>query len=263
MKIVSWQDLISGRGAIQGRVSATIGAFDGIHIGHQKLMRAIAANSAEATPVVLTFRTNPGLLLRPDLPAGNILSPRQKNSKLAGLGVRVVILIDFSHEFSTLTGSKFVQQLRNCLDVKKIVVGYNFHFGRNRDTDASGLAHMLEGSGIEIEVIQPTLFGNEVVSSSRLRSAIRNGRFTQARSMLAADYTIDLLSVKGIERQGERVSVPRRSLSQLLPEEGHYPAFLLTDTGEIKVRVSVTSRALSWESDDRRTVNEIRFVEDD
>jgi riboflavin kinase/FMN adenylyltransferase len=261
MKIIGWQELLDRTTGIPGRVAVTIGVFDGIHVGHQKLMREITADSSRSTPVVVTFSNSPSLVLRPDSQEGSILSSRQKTAKLAALGVGAVILIDFSHEFSTLTGRKFVQELRSCLDLNKIVVGYNFHFGWNRDTDASGLAHMLEGSGIEVEVIQPTLYDNEVVSSSRVRSAIREGRFNQACSMLAADYTIDLLAVKEIRRKGDTVSIPRRALSQLVPKDGQYPAFLLTDTGEMRLRVSIAARTLSWTTNDRRKVNEIRFIE--
>jgi riboflavin kinase/FMN adenylyltransferase len=263
LKILSWQELAGGSHEFQERVAATIGVFDGIHIGHQKLIRAIVNNCNQATPSVLTFREHPARILRPDSPPETILSPRQKNAKFAALGVGAVILIDFSHEFSTLTGRNFVQQLRSCLDLRKIVVGYNFHFGRNRDTDTSGLAHMLEGSGIEVEVIQPAMHMNEVVSSSRLRSAIREGRFRQARAMLAADYTIDLHNEAEERRTGDTVTIPRSHLNQLMPKDGRYSACLLTDTGEIRAQVSVSSQSLSWKTNDRRTVHEIRLVEAD
>jgi len=263
MTVIGWEELLTRSRSLPGCVSATIGVFDGVHVGHQQLMRAIAADSAHATPVVVTFSDNPAAILHPDANKGNILSPRQKNAKMAALGVGAVVLIDFSLEFSTLTGKNFIGQLRNCLDLRKIVVGYNFHFGRNKDTDASGLARMLDGSGIEIEVIQPSLYDNEVVSSSRLRSAILEGRFSQARKMLAADYTIDLLEAEYAMRSGNVVEVPRYSLCQLLPKEGRYPAVLLTDTGGIETRVEISSRALSWKTEDPRTINEIRFVEPD
>ena len=263
MKIISWRELTGSSYKFPGQVAATIGVFDGIHVGHQKLISAIVDNCAQATPAVLTFREHPARILRPDLPPDTILSPSQKNAKFMALGVRAVILIDFSHEFSKLTGRNFVQQLRSCLDLKKIVVGYNFHFGRNRDTDTSGLAHMLEGSGIEVEVIRPTMHMNEVVSSSRLRNAIREGRFSQARAMLAADYTIDLHTAAETRRTEDTVTILRSSLRQLMPKEGRYSACLLTDTGEIRAQVSVSSQSLSWKTNDRRTVNEIRFVETD
>jgi riboflavin kinase/FMN adenylyltransferase len=263
MIIIGWEELISRSRLLPGCVSATIGVFDGIHIGHQKLMRAIADDSARTTPVVVTFRDNPATILHPDASRGSILSTRQKNAKMAALGVGVVVLIDFSLEFSTLTGKNFIGQLRNCLDLRKIVVGYNFHFGRNKDTEASGLERMLEGSGIEVEVMQPSLYDHEVVSSSRLRCAILEGRFSQARTMLAADYTVDLLETADVRRAGDVVEVHRHSLCQLLPKKGRYSAVLLTDTGGIETRVEISSRALSWKTNDPRTINEIRFVEPD
>ncbi len=260
MKILSWERLTRRDELLDKPVAVTIGAFDGLHIGHQKLINKIVKNPFAALPLVLTFSRSPAQVLGKTY-KGNILSFAQKMHKLEAGGVGSIVLIDFSYEFSTLTGKKFFRLLTECLDVKKLVVGYNFHFGRGRDTDTIRLKGMLSGSEIELEIIKPTLYLNEFVSSSRIRESIFNGNFSEARLMLAEDYRLELADKPTLKQGGEGwVSIPRAQITQVVPNQGAYKVYFCTNRGEISGEVSITAEAVRWKDLKNSLVREICFL---
>ena len=112
MKIVSWEDLSILKSQITEPVAISIGVFDGLHIGHQKLVRAIVQNPEKSLPLILTFTNNPAQVLKHRETEGKILSLNQKIEKLRSMGVCWTVLIDFSHEFSKLAGRDFIHTLQ-------------------------------------------------------------------------------------------------------------------------------------------------------
>ena len=108
--------------------------------------------------------------------------------------------IDFSNEMSNLSGKAFISLLKENLTIEKIVVGYNFRFGRAREAGSGDLREMLVDTGIEVRVTDPVLRGDAIVSSSRIRKTIQEGDFAEARAMLLADYSLDM---RGVDCRGE------------------------------------------------------------
>jgi riboflavin kinase / FMN adenylyltransferase len=222
MKILSWEDLTAGRGRLDRPVDITIGAFDGIHLGHRTLLCAIASRRSLTLPLVITFRRKPSLVLGNRPFPGLLLSDRQKLERLESLAVGAVVIVDFSEELSTLSGKAFVGLLKENLAIRRIVVGHDFRFGKDRGTDADGLTEMLCGTGIEVLVLGPVLHRGSVVSSSRIRKSIQEAAFAEAREMLLADYALDLRSV-AVERRGPLTArIARSALAQVLPADGRY-----------------------------------------
>ncbi len=221
MRVLTWEDFTERRVRLDMPVSLTIGAFDGLHLGHRSLIAAITAGSDEALPLVITFNRNPALVLGKGEFPGLILSHQQKLERLADLGVGAVAVVDFSEELSKLSGRVFVGLLRENLVIRTIVVGYNFRFGRDRDTDAGGLEQMLRGSGTEVRVSGPVLYRGSVVSSSRIRKSIQEASFAEAREMLSADYSLDLRGL-AVTRQGVVSLIARKAMAQVLPRAGRY-----------------------------------------
>ena len=259
LRVVGWRQL-SQEDTPLLPVALTIGTFDSLHIGHQRLIRAVVENGYEAIAAVCTFEQNPASVLGSRPFAGNILSLSQKIDKLAGLGVTLVILIDFSPEISKLTGKSFLELLASRLDVKKLVVGYNFHMGRGRDTNAQELVGILTGSGTDLEIIPATMYRDEVVSSSRIRTLIRKGRFAEVKDMLRDDFRLDLREVP-IQKQKNSCQVRRSDIGQVLPPAGEYRVSFVTDDLEIGGVLEIGEEQLSWREGVDGTLKEIRFME--
>lgn len=232
MIVATWNEFLAGdagTGAeLRGRPARlTIGVFDGLHLGHRRLMSAVtepaSTGSGRPLSVVVTFRRPPGHVLgRADV-AGLILSLPQRLRRMAALGVGVVVLIDFSDEIGTLSGRDFIGLLRGRLAIERIVVGPNFRFGKNRDAGVHDLEAMLAGSPTVVEIIAPVRFGGEIVSSSRIRRSVREGELGEAAAMLGAAHEIDLAGV-AVAREGRGVlRIARADVPQVLPAAGTYP----------------------------------------
>jgi len=219
LRIVTWSDLMAGRQKIEEPVRLTIGVFDGLHLGHRELMRAITSGPRPGTALVVTFPTAPAQVLAPSRFPGLILSYRQKLSRLSELGVDTVVAIDFSNEMSNLSGRVFIGLLRDNLNIEKIVVGNNFRFGKSREAGAGDLEEMLFDTGIEVQVSPPVFRDNAIVSSSRIRKTIQEADFAAAREMLLADYSLDLI---GMSCRLDSSRYSRSDIGQVLPPPGRY-----------------------------------------
>jgi riboflavin kinase/FMN adenylyltransferase len=262
--ILPWERLQTASAGLPpaalGPVALTIGVFDGIHLGHQRLLREIAADPAEAAPAVCSFRQNPGSVLGTRPVPGSILSLPQKIRKFAAFGVQFLVLIDFSVEISTLTGEDFLAVLGRAFDIRRLVVGYNFHMGRGRATGVGELESLLKPRSTRLTVVPAEHHSNRVVSSSRIRESIVHGRFQEAREMLGGEYCLDL---EGLQPEGEG-SVARLAgsrVGQVLPAPGSYRAALRGEGRSASARVTITGEAIEWESRQGFRVTEICFSE--
>jgi len=222
MTVLTWDDLLQRRLADRRPVWLTVGVFDGLHIGHRRLISQITAGGTGALPLVVTFSRSPVVLRAPGEFPGAILTYRQKLERIDGLGVEVVVVIDFSDEMSNLSGEAFVRLLSENLTIQKIVVGQNFRFGKKRISGTDDLKEMLSETRIELLVTAPVLRGSSMVSSSRIRAAIRAGELAEAREMLTVPHTIDLRGIRGGADSRGSVRFPRAEIHQVLPPAGEY-----------------------------------------
>ena len=192
MTILGWDDLLARRPPLDRPVRLSVGVFDGLHVGHRRLLADITAGPSGLLPLVITFSRSTVFLRSADPFPGSILSFAQKMERIGSLGVGAAVVIDFSEEMSNLSGEAFVRLLKENLTIQKIVVGQNFRFGKKRTSGTDDLKEMLSATGIEVLVTEPVLFGGSMVSSSRIRAAIRGGGLSEAREMLACRHAIDL-----------------------------------------------------------------------
>ena len=145
--MIDWTDL-TRRSRLRGQIARmTIGVFDGLHLGHRQLIRSVVEGAKETLPVVITFRVSPSQVLATHSFPGLILSHAQKLSRLESLGIRAVVLIDFSSEMSNLSGEAFIALLKENCAIEKLVVGANFRFGRGREAGPDDLKEMLSDTG--------------------------------------------------------------------------------------------------------------------
>lgn len=261
MIIVPWDELTgpAAEAAARQAIALTIGVFDGIHIGHRRLLAEVVHNNMDALPVVCTFRRNPGEVLGTKLLPGNILSHRQKLLKFELLGIRELVLIDFSPEIGKLAGEDFLAILERVFDLRKLVIGYNFRMGRGRRTGIQELVSRYSPSETELAVIPAAHYQDRAVSSSRIREAIRQARFEETREMLSEPYCLDLVGL-ALQRSGRRASVARKDVDQILPQAGTYRALLRSSREEVPVEVTIDGDRASWDALPESNETEICFI---
>jgi riboflavin kinase/FMN adenylyltransferase len=277
MKIVEWDDLVEGRDGFPGPVSLTIGVFDGVHLGHRRLLREITGQAAPdragtpapagCTPIVVTFRDrfplskSPGSLLFPARFPGQLQTFRQKIRCLESLGVGGVVAIDFSEQLSRLSGKTFIRVLRENLAIEKIAVGYDFRFGKDRDTDSKALQGLV-GVGVDVSVVEPVRCGGEAVSSSRIRAAILEGGLDAAAEMLAAPYSLDVRDVMAEKSLLERrtMRMRRSEIRQCLPKPGCYPVSCEAETAAYDGLLIVREDEMELELSGGGEIREVVFT---
>ena len=260
MTVLSWNDMLRRRQPLDRSVRLTIGVFDGLHIGHQNLMRGIVEGAGDAVSLVITFRTSPALLLAPEHFPGFILSYEQKLSRLDSLGVQAVVAIDFSEELSNLTGGDFFNILRENLTIQKIVVGQNFRFGKSRISGTDDLKEMVSNTEIEFKVTEPVFWGSAIVSSSRIRAAIGKAELADARAMLAADYALDLRGIPAEQVGPDVLRIRRDDIPQVIPPDGSYMVRCRGTEGSTTGRLVVQHGALTLSAAPRGGVSTIVFT---
>jgi riboflavin kinase/FMN adenylyltransferase len=204
-------------------VALTIGSFDGVHLGHQSLVGAMveSAQGHGRQAVVLTFYPHPSVVLRGRRPAFYIHSPEEKASVLANLGVDIVITHPFDEEFSKRTASQFLDLLAEHLGTKELWIGENFSFGHQREGNRAYLARVAPERGFELHVVPPVMVGGEVVSSTRVREAIRGGDVARAGQYLGRPFSMIGEVVSGAGR-GHELGFRTANIS--VWEERAYPA---------------------------------------
>lgn len=226
MRIVHWAEMLAGTADMPRRSAVTIGVFDGLHLGHRALVSRVVGMAPELVPIAVTFKDNPKKVTRPHRFSGDLFSVDQKLAALEEAGIALCVLIDFSGNFSKLAGSEFVSTLVRFCGVHTFVVGSDFKCGHRLSTDAKGLAAIAGDLGVSTEIVAPVLLEGDIVSSSRIRSAIENGRTDLALAMLGRPYTLDLRGI-GINSDGSDAMAVLRGRGVVEPAPGTYEATLV------------------------------------
>ena len=203
----------------------TLGNFDGVHLGHQDIFNRVReeASKVRGEGVVITFEPHPLKVLSPEkfLP---LLTPfRKKMMLIEKSGIKTVLCIEFSPEFSRISPPEFVKKiLVEKIGVTKVIIGYNYRFGKGQKGDAQTLKEAGEVFDFEVEVVPPFRIGQTVVSSSKIRDLIQKGEVEQASKLLGRDYPIVGKVVEGAKR-GKTLGFPTANLEvsdELYPKPG-------------------------------------------
>ncbi|MFN7684020.1 MAG: riboflavin biosynthesis protein RibF [Oligoflexia bacterium] len=205
----------------------TVGNFDGVHLGHQEIVR-ITIDQARADgleAVAFTFRPHPQSVLRPDRAPELLLTYEEKLQKLVTLGLSRVVEQKFDLIFSSTTPEQFFQnQLLGHLAARAIVVGYDFTFGKERSGHLQVLQSLCDEAGVRLTVVAPRRLDQEVVSSSSIRSALRQGLVADAAKWMGAPFFYAGPVLRGDQR-GRSLGFPTANLelgSKLVLPPGVY-----------------------------------------
>lgn len=202
----------------------TIGVFDGIHRGHQEILKNLTAGAHEngAPAVVLTFWPHPASVLgkRSDLKC--LTTPEERAELLGQLGVDAVITQTFTPEFAELSASDFMTRLSQRLGLSSLWIGYDFALGKNREGSAERLAELGQELGYWMQIIGPVANGDAVLSSSLIRQRIYNGDVEHAAENLGRNYTLSGSVVHG-DGRGRKINIPTANINY--PKNKVIPAF--------------------------------------
>ena len=220
----------------------TIGTFDGVHIGHQKILDAIVkkAQLLGGESVLLTFSPHPRMVLFPDSHQLKLIQTEdEKINKLSETGLENLIIFPFTFEFSRLSAMEFVRDiLVNKLNIHTIIIGYDHQFGRNREGNIQYLKDI--SSTYEFEAIEiPAKEIDEInISSTKIRKAIENGDIERANLFLGAKFELNGTVIEGAQI-GRTIGFPTANLfiedsTKILPANGVYVVAVLLDEVRFK-----------------------------
>lgn len=212
----------------------TIGNFDGVHLGHQQILRRIIERSAamDSIPAVLTFFPHPARVLRPVQAPPLVATLEQRLAAFEDMGIRATLVLKFDSELAAVPADEFVKRyLVDTMHARAVLVGGNFRFGHRQAGDVKLLRDLGKNWNFEVDVVSPVTVDGVVVSSTVVRDAVREGRVDDARKFLGRLYAL-----AGQVRQGTGVGgklvVPTLNLAteqELLPKFGVYATEVALD----------------------------------
>ncbi len=218
-----------------GNIVLGIGVFDGVHLGHRKLLEELSA-MAERTcsvPVAMTFAPHPRAVLTPGSPPELLVSPDERFCLLRKYGAKQVAVTEFTYEFSQLKPEEFLNRLlEGSCHVKGICVGSNWRFGAKAAGNAALLTEYCRAHGLEFTGVPELYCRDEVVSSSAIRRAVAAGKLDLAAELLGRRYTLSGVIESGYHVAGTELKRPTANLRceyGVLPPDGVYAVRAFTE----------------------------------
>ncbi len=208
----------------------TVGSYDGVHIGHQYLLKQMKDVAAQAgcLAVLVTFHPRPQAVLAPDRPVTYLTMPDEKIAVLDSLGLDLTAVLRFTREMARTSAADFVASLVTHLKMRQLWAGADFALGRNREGDIPRLRQLGQALGFEVAVVEPLVQGGEVVSSTRVRAMLAVGDIRRATALLGRYPRLAGRVAPGAQR-GRRLGFPTANLAimaeRVIPADGIYACF--------------------------------------
>ncbi len=207
----------------------TIGTFDGVHIGHKKIIERLieSAKRNGLDSVVLTFFPHPRMVLQQDSNIKLINTIDERIQILKNTGLDNLVIHPFTKEFSRLTAGEYVHQmLVDCLNIRHVIIGYDHRFGRNRNSNITDLASYGIQNDFTVEEISKQDIDDVAISSTKIREALLEGNITKANTYLGYNFMLTGKVIKGKEL-GRKLNYPTANLHiledyKLIPKQGVY-----------------------------------------
>jgi riboflavin kinase / FMN adenylyltransferase len=265
--------------AIQRPTVLTLGVFDGLHLGHQLILRTVVdrAKAAGAIPTVVTFDPHPRAVLHPESSPPLLQTLDQKVEGFGVMGIEQTIVIRFDQAFSLLRAETFLQDvIKERLNAREVYLGKGFAFGHNREGNIDLLRRVSSELGFFAEEVPEVRLRGRRVSSSRVRELLAHGKVNLARRMLGRPYGVEGQVIRGNER-GHQLGFPTANLhphNRVIPARGVYVTGALIDgqwrrsVTNVGVRPtftedtepSVETFVMNWSGDLYGDVIRVRFL---
>src|SRR3982074_1993184 len=257
----------------------TLGVFDGLHLGHQLIVRTVVerARATGAVPTVITFDPHPRAVLHPESSPPLLQTLDQKVEGFGVLGIEQVIVIPFTKEFSLISAEDFLRHVvKERLQAKEVYLGRGFAFGHNREGHIDLLRRVSQELGFFADEIPEVQLRGQRVSSSRIRELLARGKVNLARRLLGRPYGVEGLVERGAER-GHQLGFPTANLhprNRVIPRNGVYVTGTLIEgqwrrsvtnvgvrpTFGTETEPSVETFVMNWSGDLYGDVLRVRFL---
>ncbi len=212
----------------------TLGVFDGLHLGHQRIMQTVVerARAVDAVATAITFDPHPRAVLHPESAPPLLQTLDQRLANLEVLGIEQAIVIAFSREFASQLAEVFLKDiLHDRLHAKEIYLGKGFEFGRNRGGNIDLLRNMSRELDFIADEVDEVQIRGQRISSSKIRQLLREGRINLARRMLGRPYGVEGVITRG-NRRGHTIGFPTANLkphNRVIPRFGVYASATLIE----------------------------------
>jgi len=206
----------------------TIGNFDCVHLGHQKILSTVLKRAKEikGPPMVITFDPHPMMVIAPERKIKILTTLEEKAKLMDDIGIKVFLCIKFTKEFSNMLPDDFIRDvLVEKINAKEIIVGTNYTFGKNKKGTVELLRRRGKKYGFTVKVIRNVKLLGDVVSSSKIRELLANGAVFKASTFLGRAYSIEGIVIKGKGRGKSLLNVPTANITapvEIAPKEGVY-----------------------------------------
>jgi riboflavin kinase / FMN adenylyltransferase len=210
----------------------TIGAFDGVHRGHQALIDQVVARAraTDRLAALLTFHPHPAAVLAPDRAPRYLTTPGEKVALLEGLGLDLVVLLSFTRETAATPARDFMEAVSRHMRLRELWIGADFALGHNREGNVPRLRELGGELGYEVQIVEPVSGEDEIISSSRIRALLRDGQVEGAARLLGRYPSLSGEVVTGA-RRGHKLGFPTANLEvrpeRAVPADGIYAIFAL------------------------------------
>ena len=228
----------------------TQGTFDGVHLGHQHVLKQVVnlANLYEKPSLLITFHPHPRLVVDPQNTNIKLLSSiEEKAKKILEMGIDYVLVLSFTHEISQFSPREFVNEiLVKKLNVQCMVVGYDHRFGKNRSGGFQELTTLASEFNFDVKEIDASEIEEIAVSSTRIRKALSSGNLTSANELLGRPYTLSGTVVQG-KQLGRQLGYPTANIlidepHKLIPPNGVYIGYTLIGETKYKIMLNIGVR---------------------
>jgi riboflavin kinase/FMN adenylyltransferase len=218
----------------------TIGNFDGVHLGHQRIFRLVKEKAREigGESVVYTFEPHPAAVLAPQLKPLLITSSEEKLRLIEDQGIDVTICANFSEDFARQTPEDFVKEiLYDQIKIRQLFVGHDYTYGKDRRGNIALLKELGRKLGFNVEVVEAVRVGGMVVSSTLVRQLIQKGELREAAKLLGRNYLLLGQVIHGHGRGGKKLGFPTANIKPdgaLFPKPGIYAVFAIYEGARYK-----------------------------
>lgn len=230
---------------VQTPLALSIGMFDGVHLGHQKIIEQLneISQKKHLESALLTFWPHPRTIFSPSDDLKLLSTLEEKSYLLDKNGIQNLFLQEFDKEFRNLTGEEFIRQiLKEKLNVKHLIIGHDHTFGKNKSGDFQLLEKMAPEMGFEVEQIEAVDFGEKHISSTQIRNALSSGKIKEANQMLDYHYSLAGKVVHG-KKIGRTIGYPTANIEvdaiKFLPKKGAYIVDVFVKKQHLKGMLSI------------------------
>lgn len=227
----------------------TIGNYDGVHLGHQKILSMVLqkAQEIQGTSMVMTFEPHPVKVLAPERNIKLLMTSDEKTKLIEAMGIDVLLFVNFNKEFANMLPDDFIDEvLIRKLHVKEIIVGTNYAFGKHKKGTIDLLRRRGEKYGFQVKAVRNVMVHGNIVSSSNIRSLLMKGAVHEVSNYLGRAYSIEGKVIKGKGRGQTLLNIPTANITtpvEIAPKEGVYAVRVgLKGKATMVLQISVKTR---------------------